>query len=163
MEDQFLYKAWANQEILDEVEKIDLKEYPEKWTMAVRLLNHTHVVDNIFIAHINSRPHSYKSTNTPETPSIDRLRSSVSKTDLWLVEYSKKISKPELAKTVKFTFTDGDMGEMTIENVLNHLVIHGAYHRGNVGMLLSDCGIQRPSDIFTRYLNNYAQPVLPKT
>jgi uncharacterized damage-inducible protein DinB len=157
MESQFLYKAWANKEILDEMENIDKKKYPDKWLMAVRLLNHTHVVDNIFIAHLTHQRHEYSSTNTIETPDISDLRCSIEKSDQWLIQYSKDVNVSELEQSIRFTFTDGDAGSMLIRDVLSHLIIHGAYHRGNIGMLLADCGLSRPKDTFTRYLHNFAQ------
>ena len=42
---------------------------------------------------------------------------------------------------------------MTREEMLFHILAHGAYHRGNVGMVLSSCGINRPKDTFTRFLH----------
>lgn len=159
MESQFLYKAWANKSFLDEIEKIDQEKYPDKFLKAKRLLNHTHVVDNIFVAHLANRPHSYTETNTQDTPSIRDLRQSVQKTDEWLVQFSKNVSSSELGKTIRFTFTDGDPGVMSVRDILNHLVIHGAYHRGNIGTLLADCGIPMPNDTFTRFLHNFVPKV----
>jgi len=149
MESQFLYKAWANKRFLDEIEKIDQAKYSDILLKATRLLNHTYVVDNIFVAHLANKSHSYAATNTQDTPSIKDLRQSVQKTDEWLVQFSKNVSSSELGKTIRFTFTDGDLGVMSVRDILNHLVIHGAYHRGNIGMLLTDCGIPMPNDTFT--------------
>jgi uncharacterized damage-inducible protein DinB len=42
---------------------------------------------------------------------------------------------------------------MTREEMLFHVLAHGAYHRGNVGMALTACGIDRPKDTFTRFLH----------
>jgi uncharacterized damage-inducible protein DinB len=156
MESQFLYKAWANKQTLREIEKIDRVRYPDKLTMAIRLFNHTHVVDKIFIAHLTDTSHPYTATNTKDTPSIKDLRQSVEKADHWLIEFSKNVSPSELNNTINFTFTDGDTGSMSIRDILSHLVIHGAYHRGNIGMLLADCELERPNDTFTRFLHNYA-------
>lgn len=159
MENQFLYKAWANKQTLDEIEKIDELKYPDKFVMAIRTLNHTHVVDEIFIAHLTDTPHPYTATNTQDTPSIKDLRKSVGKTDQWLIKFSKNVSPTDLNSLINFTFTDGDAGLMSVRDILSHLVIHGAYHRGNIGMLLAECELERPNDTFTRFLHNYA-PVL---
>jgi uncharacterized damage-inducible protein DinB len=156
MESQFLYKAWANKQTLGEIEKIDQVKYPDKLIMAIRLLNHTHVVDKIFIAHLTGTSHPFTATNTQDTPLIKDLRQSVEETDQWLITFSKNVSPTELNNTINFTFTDGDSGAMSVRDILNHLVIHGAYHRGNIGMLLADCELERPNDTFTRFLHNYA-------
>ncbi|WGL16026.1 DinB family protein [Microbulbifer bruguierae] len=153
MENQFLYKAWANIEILEKIGQISRDEHPEQWVMAVRLLNHTYVVDQIFIGHLRGEPHPFSSTNTKETPTIDELRENLSFSDSWLVQYVKSLDESSMNKEIEFTFTDGDSGSMSIREILNHLVIHGTYHRGNIGMLLTACGIDRPSDTFTRFLH----------
>lgn len=156
MESQLLYKAWANKQTLDEIEKIDRVKYSDQLIMAIRLLNHAYVVDKIFIAHLTNTSHPYTATNTKDTPSIKELRQSVEKTDQWLINFSKTVSPTELNNTIKFTFTDGDAGSMSVRDILSHLVIHGAYHRGNIGMLLADCELGKPNDTFTRYLHSYA-------
>lgn len=153
MKDQFRYKAWANSEILDSLAKVDEARYPEQWKLAVRLMNHTYVVDCIFAAHLSGAEHQFLGTNTPETPTVDQLRESISKSDIWYMNYVGQLAHGKLKESISFTFTDGDKGTMTREEMLFHILAHGAYHRGNVGMVLSSCGIDRPKDTFTRFLH----------
>ncbi|MFC3152287.1 DinB family protein [Litoribrevibacter euphylliae] len=153
MENKFRYKAWANQELLELVAQINKDTYPEQLTTAVRLLNHTLVVDKIFIAHLQGLAHPFSATNTPETPTLSQLKQRIEETDAWLINYARELSPASLKEDVDFTFTDGVSGQMSRAEILDHLIIHGAYHRGNVGMLLTDCGLNRPADIFTRFLH----------
>ncbi len=153
MKDQFRYKAWANSEILDSIAKIDEARYPEQWKLAVRLMNHTYVVDRIFAAHLSGEEHQFLDTNTPETPTVDQLRESISKSDIWYLHHVGQLDHGKLTESISFTFTDGDKGTMTREEMLFHILAHGTYHRGNVGMVLSSCGIDRPRDTFTRFLH----------
>jgi uncharacterized damage-inducible protein DinB len=154
MRRKFRYKAWANAEILDSIARIDASRYPEQWTLAVRLMNHTCVVDRIFAAHLAGEPHGFQGTNTPGTPSLDQLRESISASDAWYQRYVEHVADIDLAQSLPFTFTDGDSGTMTREEMLFHVLAHGAYHRGNVGMVLTACGIDRPKDTFTRFLHS---------
>lgn len=153
MKNQFRYKAWANTEILDALANIDPSGHPAEWKQAIRLMNHTYVVDRIFAAHLGGARHPFDATNTPETPTLDELRESISKSDAWFQEYVGRIDGSELDETIAFTFTDGKSGSMTREEMLFHVLAHGAYHRGNVGMVLTACGVDRPSDTFTRFLH----------
>ena len=153
MKSRFRYKAWANAEILDSIVKIDPSQHPEQWTLAVRLMNHTYVVDRIFAAHLSGETHEFQGTNTPETPSLNQLRDRISASDEWYQRYVSQVPSSELAQPISFTFTDGDRGSMTREEMLFHVLAHGAYHRGNVGMALTACGIDRPKDTFTRFLH----------
>ncbi|HJU26849.1 MAG TPA: DinB family protein [Rhodanobacteraceae bacterium] len=153
MKNKFRYKAWANAEILDSMAKIDLSRHPEQGTLALRLMNHTYVVDRIFAAHLDGTAHEFQSTNTPDTPSLDQLRERIAASDDWYQQYVYRVRDDELRERICFTFTDGDRGCMSREEMLFHVLTHGAYHRGNVGMILTSCGIDRPSDTFTRFLH----------
>ncbi|TLM77069.1 DinB family protein [Microbulbifer harenosus] len=154
MESKFRYKAWANQELLELIRQINREEHPEQWTMAVRLLNHTHVVDKIFIAHLKGEDHPYTATNTPETPTLAELNAKIQSTDQWLINYAVEFDRLQDNRVISFTFTDCDRGSMSVSEILDHLIIHGTYHRGNIGMLLTACGIPRPGDTFTRFLHS---------
>ena len=45
------------------------------------------------------------------------------------------------------------MGRMTREEMLLHVITHGAYHRGQVGQILRAAEVLPPRDIFTRFLH----------
>lgn len=153
METQFGYKAWANEELFDALAGIDPRQYPAQWTRGVRLMNHAYVVDRIFAAHLQGAAHDYQATNTTQTPSIESLRAEVARSDAWYRAYVATLDAEALGETVRFAFTDGQAGSMTRAEILFHVLAHGAYHRGNVGMLLAECGRDAPSDTFTRYLH----------
>lgn len=155
MKNLFLYKRWANAELLKLLGQIDAKRYPDQYALAIRLFNHTLVVDQIFIAHIKGEKHSFSANNTEVMPTLSTLSDSVSQTDAWLIDYVSNVSQEELEKEIAFTFTDGDAGCMSISEILNHLIIHGTYHRGNIGMILGDCGLNRPSDTFTKFIHQF--------
>ena len=153
MKSKFRYKAWANTEILESIAKIDQPRFPEESKLAIRLMNHTYVVDRIFAAHLDGTTHGFQDTNTPDTPSLDQLRDRIAASDNWYQQYAGQVSPGELCESVPFSFTDGDRGAMSREEMLFHVLAHGAYHRGNVGMILTSCGIDRPKDTFTRFLH----------
>lgn len=153
MKRNFSYKAWANTEILDLIANIDPSQYPEQRKLAIRLMNHTYVVDRIFSAHLSGTTHEFHGTNTPETPNLNQLRDGIAASDDWYQRYVSQMPNGELGDPISFAFTDGDQGSMTREEMLFHVLVHGAYHRGNVGMILISCGIDRPSGTFTRFLH----------
>ncbi len=70
----FQYKKWANDELLELGEK-QFSQLPENdATFFVRILNHTTVVDSLFISRILGEPEKYSGDNTVETPSLSELR-----------------------------------------------------------------------------------------
>jgi uncharacterized damage-inducible protein DinB len=149
----FHYKAWANRELLDYGER-QWQSLPEDDArFFVRILNHTHVVDRIFIGHITGKPHGFDGDNTVETPTIAGLRTAMAQTDGWLAEYTAGADEAELARGIPFVFTDGDHGRMRVDEILLHLLTHGSNHRGMAARVLAVHGLERPRDTFTRFLH----------
>ena len=149
----FAQKSWANRELFDAVADVTLAEHDASRQIAIRTLNHIYVVDRIFRAHLLGETHFYTATNTTETPELDELDFSVAETDLWFEAYVTTISHEALATSLQFQFTDGDSGTMTREEMLFHVLTHGAYHRGNVGQVLKSLSVVPPRDLFTKFLH----------
>jgi uncharacterized damage-inducible protein DinB len=148
----FAYKAWANSELFAQLATL-LPSQAEQLHTCIRTLNHIYVVDRIFRAHLSGEPRPFDGTNTKETPSLSQLRSDVEATDAWYVNYVAKLSEPALSEGLAFTFTDGDAGRMTREEILLHIVTHGGYHRGNVGQVLKSISVAPPRDLYTKFLH----------
>ncbi|MBT0571761.1 DinB family protein [Curvibacter sp. CHRR-16] len=149
----FDYKAWADNDMMAVLcAPVDAAKQPAHHK-AIRLMNHIHVVDKIFIAHLTGAQHGYTATNTPETPSPEQLSWDMADTAAWLKDYAGRISTDKLQEAVTFTFTDGDRGNMTRLEMLLHLHAHGTYHRGQVSQMLKDAGLTPPRELLTRMLH----------
>lgn len=149
----FEQKASINRELFAEMAKVDAQAHPERRHLAIRILNHIHVVDQIFAGHLRGEPHGFTGTNTEATPTLDELRASVERVDGWYVELVRSLRPEQFAEVVDFRFTDGDAGRMSRAEMLAHVVTHGAYHRGGVGMLMRQADVPPPRDLLTRYLH----------
>ena len=147
------HKSWANRELFDLLATLPADEHAEVLHAAVRMLNHIYVVDRIFRAHLLGQAHAYTATNTEDTPSLDELHFAVAETDNWFEAYVAALEPQDLQESVAFRFTDGDAGRMTREEMLVHVVTHGAYHRGNVGQMLKGIAVVPPRDLLTKYLH----------
>jgi uncharacterized damage-inducible protein DinB len=149
----FKYKAWANDEILTTMKLLDEKAHPDDRHTAIRILNHTYVVDRIFAAHLQRLEHGYVATNTADTPTLEQLESAVKKSDQWYLEYVSKLEPSALSESIDFAFTDGALGRMSREEMLAHVALHGGYHRGAIGRILAQLSITPPRDVFTGFLH----------
>jgi uncharacterized damage-inducible protein DinB len=154
----FAYKAWASTELFHALSKISADLHPNALHSAIRTMNHMYVVDRIFRAHMLGEPHGYRATQTAETPKLSTLQAAVAATDAWYAQYLAQATPQQLSETVCFTFTDGDTGCMTREEMLLHVITHGGYHRGTLARLLNAVSIAPPRDLFTRYLH-VAEPI----
>lgn len=156
----FAQKTWSDTELLDALDALAAApptqpgvDVASALHAATRTFNHIHVVDRIFQAHWMGQPHGFAATNTPETPTLAELRSQVLAVDRWYEDQAAQSSAQQLSEAVSFQFTDGDSGRMSREEILLHVITHGAYHRGNVGQVLKSLSVAPPRDLFTRYLH----------
>ena len=149
----FKYKAWSNAQLFVELAKVDATTQQEARHSTIRLLNHIYVVDQIFAAHLSGAVQSFTATNTTETPTLEALRDGVAMLDAWYLDYVTDLSPEQLAEKISFTFTDGDKGLMSREEMLTHVSLHGAYHRGGAGRIMAQAGTPPPRDLYTRFLH----------
>ena len=154
----FAYKSWANNQLFNMLATVTAEEHAPTVHMAIRMLNHIYVVDRIFQAHLQGEPHGYATTNTEATPELGELQFAVAECDHWFEQYSASVTGAQLRESIPFRFTDGDSGTMTREEMLHHIALHGAYHRGNVGQMIKSIGLAPPRDLYTKFLH-VSEPV----
>jgi uncharacterized damage-inducible protein DinB len=152
----FAQKSWSNNELFNQLATVTSPEHADALHGAIRTLNHIYVVDRIFRAHLLDEPHGYSATNTDATPSLGELHFATAETDAWYEQYSAAITPITpitLQESIAFRFTDGDAGRMTREEMLAHIITHGAYHRGNVGQILKSISVSPPRDLLKKFLH----------
>ena len=149
----FGHKSWANIKLFEVLATASSAEHSAWQHSIVRTLNHVYIVDRIFRAHLLGERHEYTGTNTEVTPDLVRLRLAVADTDSWFERYVETVDGSALAEAVTFRFTDGDRGQMTREEMLLHVITHGAWHRGEVGQLLESNSVPSPPDSLTKFLH----------
>lgn len=149
----FEYKAWANRELHAALERFDEQRHPDRFQAMLRTLDHVSVVDQIFRGHLTGSATGFASTQSERVPGLPELRTVVAETDRWYVKFVSRISAQSLQQSIPFSFTDGDRGAMTREEMLLHVITHGGYHRGSVGQMLEDTGVDSPPDSLTKFLH----------
>jgi uncharacterized damage-inducible protein DinB len=147
------YHAWANIDLFNKLESVDREKHQTELQTALRLISHYYVVSRIFAGHLQGVPHGFTSDNFEETPALDELTAAVMSSDQWYLDYVRNASSAALFEAVAFTFTDGDKGYMTREEMLTHVALHAGYHRGEVGRILWQLSVTPPWDTFAVYLH----------
>lgn len=154
------HKAWADDGLIAGLAAIgndaSSDEFDELDT-ALRLFHHAHIVDRIFVAHLQRVGHGHRATEADETPPREALFDAIRQTDRWLVDYAAGLVEPGLEESIAFRFTDGTAGTMSRAEMLAHLVAHGGYHRGEIGRILTRLTGSSPRDTLTGYLHE-AEP-----
>lgn len=149
----FGYHAWANADLFEKLKGVDREVHSNELTTALRLISHYYVISKIFAGHLQGIPHGFTSDNLEMTPTLDELKTAVASSDQWYNEYVTNVLEPSLAERLPFTFTDGDKGLMSREEMLLHVALHATIHRGEVCRILWQLSVTPPWDTLAVFLH----------
>lgn len=153
----FRYKAWADRELLAALAAFDAPRHPARFQAMLDILGHANVVDRIFRNHLSGEAvETFASTAPAHPPTLPELRAAVEATDAWYIDVVAHLDETRLRERVPFVFTDGQPGAMTREEMLLHVATHAGYHRGSIGQMLEDLGLDSPPDSLTKFLHRCA-------
>lgn len=153
----FHYKAAAGRELFDALKEAEQTIPADNLRRALRILNHAHIVDRIFLAHLEGRPHGYTASWETDAPALAALAHSAAKVDARYDALLATLDENALEETVDFAFTDGQAGRMTRAEMLLHVATHAGYHRGEAGSLVPEVEAASMRDVFAGYLHR-AEP-----
>ena len=156
------YKAWANRLFFEAVAALPpgeaTRERATLFKSIVHTLNHNHVIDRIFQAHLEGREHGYTARNTHESPPPEELWAAQKSIDEWYVAWAGRLSEAALDEKVRFTFVGGGEGVMTRNEILLHLVNHTSYHRGFAADMFYQVPARPPTTDLPVYLRDAHAP-----
>ena len=152
------YNAWANRMIFEAVAALPPGE-AEKLRQSlfrnvVHMLNHNYVIDRIFQAHLEGRPHGYAARNTPDHPPLAELWRSQQEMDAWYIAWSDRLTPAAIDEKVRFTYVGGGEGDLRRGEILLHIVNHTSYHRGFVADLFFQVPARPPTTDLTVFLRD---------
>jgi uncharacterized damage-inducible protein DinB len=145
-------KRWAtnglNAVLTDNLDRLPADEQ----VIALRLLDHIQVVDEIFRHNLDARPHAYTAPRSAELPSLDTLTKDACATADWYAAYADALTPEKVDEPIAFSFANGEPARLTRGEMLLHVATHSAGHRGQVALLLQKNGIQPFPDRVTDFL-----------
>ena len=71
--------------------------------------------------------------------------------------YLEKHGESGLSSTVRYRNSKGDEYTNSVLDILTHVVIHGAYHRGQVARVIGRAGGQTPNTDYIAYVRSLGQ------
>ena len=146
------YKRWAtnglNSVIAGNLDRIAADER----ILVLRLLDHIQAVDEIFSHNLEARPHDHRAPRSVELPSFDALASKARSMANWYADYADALMPERVDEVIAFSFSNGEPASMARGEMLLHVAMHAAGHRGQVALLLQKNGIQPYPDRITDFL-----------
>jgi len=126
------YNQWANREVLQA-----LRQVPTPPAPALRLLNHIAGAELLWMARINNQPAPISVWPELSLQECERhLRDSA---EAWkrLVDSS---SEEALLRKIEYLNSKGEPWSSRIEDIVFHLTMHSAYHRGQIALEMRKAG-----------------------
>jgi uncharacterized damage-inducible protein DinB len=158
----FDYNAWANHRMLEGCDALDADQFLEPLGGSFGSVRNTvaHIMDVewLYLERWQGRaPSSFpKAENYPDLLHIrERWRQIERDTDIYL----KNLSEKDLSCVIEFRNTRGILYRHSLWEVMQHLINHSTYHRGQVTTLLRQLGATpESSDLITFYRERSGQP-----
>lgn len=126
------YDAWANREAL-----ASLRRMPAPPPRALRALGHVAACERLWLERLRGEQRSL-----PVWPdlALDACARLLAEMEASWRGYLAALSPEDLAAGVAYVNTQGASFTNTVEEILTHVVIHSAYHRGQVAAVVREAG-----------------------
>jgi uncharacterized damage-inducible protein DinB len=121
---QFSYDAWANREVL-----AGLRANPRLSTRPLQLLAHILSAERLWMERLLRQPQSL-----PVWPDFTFDQCDAQSAELALLwrEYLGQLSPAGLSERVAYRNSKGEPWASTVVDVSTHVLLHSAYHRGQI-------------------------------
>ncbi|EPJ54433.1 MAG: dinB [Osedax symbiont Rs2] len=155
------YKRWANQTsytVLEQVEDVELyKQRQTNFKSIISTLNHSYVVDDIFKAHLTDTEHQYQQRNTEQKLTFAQLCDKQRQMDAWYIDYVNTLESPDYGQRISFEYVGGGSGNMSVGEIILHVVNHNTYHRGFVSDMMYQIPVTPTANDLTVFLRDHYQ------
>ncbi|MEL6825510.1 MAG: DinB family protein [Pseudomonadota bacterium] len=139
------YKRWANFRVFDALKAVPdstlSKPQKIKFGSIIATAQHVLNMDVVWRARLSGEDHAIRSRTPNSVLPIERLSIEQERLDVWFLNSLVDVN---LDQIVRFTFLDGQRGEMSASDILIHVVNHGTYHRGHIADMLYDDDVVPP-------------------
>ncbi len=127
----FAYDDWANDESLR-----SLAQFPAPPTKALKIMAHILGTQWVWMARLRREP------NPAVWPEWDlqRCRSEAKELHVSWMEFLQSLDENTVRSPVSYTNSKGERFTNTPEQILMHVMMHGAYHRGQVAREVREAG-----------------------
>lgn len=143
---QFAYDAWANREVLSAI-----RAQAGEDERALQLMSHIVAAERLWLERLEKQPQS-----VPVWPKGDLgwcEAQAVELKRLW-TEYLQRVDGEDLAGEISYKNSKGEAWENTVEDILSHVILHSAYHRGQIASHMRSIG-QAPA--YTDFIHGVRQ------
>ena len=145
MKDSFIdlqrFNQWANGVVAEAIETNDV---PAK---AVELMSHIINANTIWLGRLEGKD---SDTGVWTVYEKNKLRSIQAKSDLELMNFVLASDENRFSELIEYSNSKGEVFRNAVGEILTHLCVHSAYHRGQIISIIKDSVSQIP---YTDYIH----------
>jgi len=120
----FSYDDWANREVVTALQKLEIPPL-----RSVRFLGHIVSAERLWLERLQSQKQTYPVW--PE-PSLDQCKLEVEELARLWRDYLASLDEDSLSVSVTYKNTKGEPFTSQTQDILMHVILHSAYHRGQI-------------------------------
>ena len=146
---QFAYDAWANREVLS-----GLRASARPIARPLQLLAHIFSAERLWLERIRKQ-----SQSLPVWPNLtfEECEAQVADLERLWSEFLSQQSPPGLSEKIAYKNSKGELWTSTVEDVLTHVLLHSAYHRGQIASQVRAGG---DPPVYTDYIHAVRQGLI---
>jgi uncharacterized damage-inducible protein DinB len=138
--------TWADAQLLSAI-----KAHPAIQTETLPLFGHVLAAEEVWLARLEMRAPAcavWPTLSLAECETLAAQNASRYK------QYLKNLTDSGLASLVRYRNTKGDEYTNSVLDILTHVVIHGAYHRGQIARVIGRGGGETPNTDYIAYVRS---------
>jgi len=143
---EFSYDAWANQEVLTAIAAAGVED-----ARSLNLMSHIFAAERVWLERLKQQPQS-----VPVWPTFDLNRCQQEAADLAKLwhDHLDLVTAGDVSLSITYKNSKGEKWTSTIVDVLTHVIMHSAYHRGQIASHMREAG-QTPA--YTDFIHGVRQ------
>jgi uncharacterized damage-inducible protein DinB len=142
---QFAYNAWANGEVLATIRKNGGSE------RSVQLMSHIVAAERLWLERLKQQPQTVAVWPKPDLAQCEADAADLAQQ--WH-DYLDLITAGDVSQEIFYKNSKGEPWSSTIVDILTHVIMHSAYHRGQIASHMREKG-QTPA--YTDYIHAVRQ------
>ena len=143
---EFVYNAWANQEVLAAIRAARGEN-----ARSLQLMAHILAAERVWLERLRQVPQSVPVW--PE-PDLAQSESEAAKLGQEWHQYLELATAGDISQTISYKNSKGEFWTSAIIDVLTHVIMHSAYHRGQIASHMRSLG-QTPA--YTDFIHGVRQ------
>jgi uncharacterized damage-inducible protein DinB len=133
---EFVYNAWANQAVLEAIRSAGGES-----TRSLQLMSHILAAERVWLERLRKVPQSVPVWPEPDLASCE---AECARLQVEWHEYLDLATAGDLLQTISYKNTKGEPWTSAILDVLTHVIMHSAYHRGQIASHMRSIGQTPP-------------------